>query len=177
MKATKSMAVIYEDAEARQTAVGFCDCLIKRFWDEFDFNVGWWQFDALETSDKAKEGARKASEADFVVVAAHFGSEIPPRSFTNWVELWLETRGYREGALVGLPSPQAAPGFETTPFSLYLRAVAHRAGMDYVSEVPQGLSHPIPESVDSCCERAKQVTSVLDEILHAPHSRATLPLS
>jgi len=171
------MAVIYEDAEARQTAVAFCDCLIKRFWDDFDFDVSWSQFDALEATDTAREAAAKASEANFVVVAARFGPAMPTRTLANWVELWLETRGYREGALVGLPSAEAASGFETTAFSLYLRAVAHRAGMDYVSEVPQGLSHHIPESVDSCCERAKQVTSVLDEILHAPHPRVTLPLS
>jgi hypothetical protein len=177
MKETKSLAVIYEDAEARQAAVAFCDCLIKRFWDEFDFDVSWWQFDALESSDTAREAARKASGADFVVFGSRSGEAIPSRSLTNWVELWLETRGQHEGALVSLPSPQAASGFETTAFSLYLRAVAHRAGMDYISDIPQGLAHPIPESPDSCTKRAEEVGSVLDEILHASHPRAGLPLS
>jgi hypothetical protein len=49
--------------------------------------------------------------------------------------------------------------------------------MDYLTEVPQELSHPIPESPESCAERACQVTSLLAEILQFPPSGPRLPLS
>jgi hypothetical protein len=43
--------------------------------------------------------------------------------------------------------------------------------MDYLTEVPQEITQPIPNSLESFSERAQQVTSVLREILHKP----TLP--
>jgi hypothetical protein len=174
MKVTKSIAVVYENPDARQPAVTFCDGLVKRFWDQFDFDISWRQLDALEENDSAGETMRKATQADFVIISARFGPGIP-RALKHWVETWLRQRGEHEGVLVGLPSPQATPGFETSATSLYLRSVAHRACMDYLTEVPQGISHPLPESLESCTERAQQVTSLLNEILRSPPP-ATLPL-
>ena len=53
---------------------------------------------------------------------------------------------------------------------LYLRAVAHRAGMDYLTQVPEQLGRVFPESLDFYSERAAQMTDVLEEILqqHPP---------
>src|SRR6266436_4988413 len=125
MNATKSIAVVYEDAEARQIAVNFCDNLVKRFWDQFEFDVSWWSFDSLTSEESAKEAAKQAIVADFLVFATRF-SERTPRHLKNWIEMWLSQRGEHEGALVSLPSAQAFPNFETSAMSLYLRSVAHR---------------------------------------------------
>jgi hypothetical protein len=38
--------------------------------------------------------------------------------------------------------------------------------MDYLNHVPQDISLSIPESLDSYTQRADQVTSLLDDILH-----------
>ena len=38
--------------------------------------------------------------------------------------------------------------------------------MDYLTEMPQDISRSIPDSLDSYTERAEQVTSLLDNILH-----------
>jgi hypothetical protein len=176
MNATKSIAVIYENAEARQTGVAFCDALVGRFWGQFEFDVSWWSFDEFENGDSAQAAAKKASGADFVVFATRYGERVP-RYFRNWIDMWLNQRGEHEGALVSLCSAGARAHFETGTMSLYLRSVAHRAGMDYLTEIPQGLSHPIPESLESCTERAQQVTSLLDEILHSPLPGAPLSLS
>ena len=75
-------------------------------------------------------------------------------------------RGDREGALVGLTDSAAgAYGVNAQKF-IYLRGVAHRGGMDYLTQVPQELSRGMSDSIESYTERAHQVTSVLDEILH-----------
>jgi hypothetical protein len=48
----------------------------------------------------------------------------------------------------------------------YLRQIAHRGSMDYLTQLPLSLSRLVPESLDSYTQRAVQVSSVLDEILH-----------
>ena len=176
MNATKSMAVVYEDAEARKKVVDFCDRLAKRFWGQFEFEVSWSSFDSLQDENAASEAAKKALDADFVVFGIRLGERIP-QHLKQWVEIWLEHRGEHEGALVTVPSTKNLPEFEASPMSLYLRGVAHRAGMDYLTEVSQGLSHHIPESPESCAARAQQVTSLLTEILHFSSPRAQPPLS
>src|SRR5437899_1224494 len=88
MNATKSIAVVYEDAEARKTAVDFCDTLVSRFWDQFEFEVSWWSFSSLESEISAKAAARKAIVADFVVFATRFEKGVP-RHLKSWIEMWL----------------------------------------------------------------------------------------
>ncbi len=161
MKANWSVAVVYEDAGAREEAVGFCDHLVKKFWSECEFDVGWWSFAHLEKKEMAEAAGLKASEADMIVFATRPEGTLP-LEVEAWVEGWLRQRGEREGALVGL----LAPGAEATEKHAYLRTAAHRGGMDYLTEMPENLWHLMPESPESLDERVGRVTSVLDEILH-----------
>lgn len=175
MKATKLIAVVYDQAEARQTAVGFCDGLISRFWEQFEFDISWWSFEQLESGESAQAAAKKAATADIVVFSTSPQQRVPER-FQQWIELWLPKREEHEGVLVNL-FPAVPPAEVASPaMSLYLRSIAHRAGMDYLTGVPEGISHPIPESLDSCTQRAEQVTTLLDEILHSPLPTASMPL-
>ncbi|HLX72340.1 MAG TPA: hypothetical protein VKV04_22200, partial [Verrucomicrobiae bacterium] len=53
------------------------------------------------------------------------------------------------------------------PFrEIYLRHIAHRAGMDFLSHAAPTAAKAIPDSLDSFSKRAGQMTSVLDNILH-----------
>jgi hypothetical protein len=164
MKATWYVTAFYEDAETRESAMAFCDILVKRFWSHFEFDVSWWSFASLQDPGSAGEAARKAAGADFVIFSMRAASEAP-LGVQEWVEAWLHQRGSREGALVGLAG-SANPCVEKA--QLYLRQVAHRAGMDYLTEVPQDMPRLIAESPDLFTQRAQQVTTVLNEILHPP---------
>ena len=73
-------------------------------------------------------------------------------------------RGERDGALISLFGKEAEAESLAEKHG-YLRQVAHRGGMDYLTETPQSLSFSIPDSLDWCSARAESVTSVLDEIL------------
>lgn len=161
-----SVVVIYENVAARENAVVFCDHLVERFWSRYEFSVSWWSLADLSVDDASRDAARKAVEADLIVVATTPGMDIP-MILREWVEVWLSRRGDREGALVGLTDPgpgQTGPAVEKF---VCLRNAAHRAGMDYLTEIPQSISsRSIPDSLESYSERAHQVTSVLDEILH-----------
>jgi hypothetical protein len=82
------------------------------------------------------------------------------------VDTWLGQRGDREGLLIGLlKSAAVASGREGLKHN-YLRNVAHRASMDYLTEAPKEIARTIPDSLDSYSQRADQVTHLLDDILH-----------
>ncbi len=163
-KATWSVLVIHQDMEARQGAVKFCDHLIERFWSRYEFDVEWLSYELLQSARSAKAAGSRASDADLIVFATQPDGEIPA-TIKQWIETWIGQRGDREGALVGLMDPGPGLSGLVADKFLYLRAAAHRAGMDYLTELPQDISRAIPDSIDSYTERADQVTSVLDEIL------------
>jgi hypothetical protein len=166
-KAAWSVTVVYDDAAAREQAVDFCDQLVKRFWTRFEFDVSWWSFSMLQQEPVATEAAERAARANLIVFASTLPGDFP-LSVQGWVESWLNRRGDREGILAGLMDPGADLSGREGQKHNYLRRVAHRAAMDYLTQVPHSIWRSIPESLDSYAERAVQVSSVLDEILHHP---------
>ncbi len=160
-----SVVVVYEDAAAREQAVDFCDQLVKRFWVRFEMDVNWWSFDLLRNEMTAEAAAEKAAHADLVVLCSPRQEDFPAW-VKGWIESWLIRRADREGILAGLLDPGVASSNPEAPKHHYLRQVAHRGAMDYLTRLPQSISRLIPESLDSYSQRAGQVSSVLDEILH-----------
>ena len=169
-KAAWSVIVVYEDPAACERAVAFCDQLVNRFWAGFEFDLSWWQFSQLEEANSAHDAASKAAVADVIVFAAN-GEGGFSWTVKEWTANWLTQRGDREGILVGLLEPASNAGDREGEGHQYLRNVAHHGAMDYLTEVPQDISRPIPDSLDSFTERADQVTHLLDNILH----QQTLP--
>jgi hypothetical protein len=164
MKTTSSVVVVYEGEMTREVAVSFCDHLVERFWNRCGFDVSWWSFGQLESQRSALQAAERAIEADLIVFATRPEGEIP-LAVHGWMESWLGQRGDREGALVDLTERRSGD-YDETARHLYLRKIAHRAGMDYLTQLPENISRPIPDSLESYSERADQVGSVMEEILH-----------
>jgi hypothetical protein len=164
-KAAWSVVVVYEDTAAREQAVDFCDQLVKRFWASFEFEVSWWSFGLLQKEPVATEAAEKAARADLVVLST-LRQEDFPAWVKGWIESWLNRRGDREGILAGLIAPGTAGGEWEAPPHHYLRQVARRGAMDYLTQIPQDIARSSLESPDSYAQRAAHVSSVLDEILH-----------
>jgi len=172
MKKNWSVTVVYEDTHARESAVQFCDQLVKRFWAESEFSIDWWKFSELEDDVSGRQAEAKGAEADLIIFAARSDTGLP-ESVTQWLESWIGRRGEREGAMIALNDPGTASGVPDK--FCYLRGAAHRAGMDYLTQMPKAL-RPAPDSLESCSERARQVTHVLAEILRRPAAPKTLPL-
>ena len=167
MKTTCSVVVVYASAEMRELAEAFCDRLMKRHWAKLNFDVGWWSFESLGISESAKTAASKSARADLVLFAARPQKELPFH-VRLWADTWIRERSEHEGILFGLPTPDSGDPPEAAATRAYLRTLAHRAGMDYLTEFPEELAHAIPESLEVYAKRANQVTDVLDEILHQP---------
>jgi hypothetical protein len=169
---TRCVVVIYENTVFRDRAVQFCERLGEG--RKFSMvEMDWWSFPLLSQPVAAGDAADKAAGADVVVFAMGAGGDLPDE-IKLWIEKWLNKRGEREGALVGLLNHEDLP-YRTASFrEIYLRHAARRAGMDYLSHSAPTVTAAIPDSIDSFSERAGRMTSVLDDILQQhPHS---LPL-
>ena len=165
MNAKWSVLATYENPSARQLAMEFCDGLVQRFWPELSLELHWYDWSDLENPGKAKEAALKAIEAAIIILAKGSRGVLRP-GVKRWIELALHGRRDREGVLVGLPAPESGITTEAASTQVYLRKLAHQSGLDYLTEVPQGLPLRMAESPESYRTRATQVTSVLNTILH-----------
>lgn len=164
----RCVVVVYETPAIREHAMQFCERLAGECECTPVSEMNWWAFHVLALPDEAGDAAQKAANADVVVFAMKAGGDLP-HDIKLWIENWLNRRGEREGALVGLLAREVA--HDIAPFrEIYLRHIARRAGMDYLSHAAPTASRAIPDSLDSFSQRAGQVTSVLDGILHTyPH--------
>ena len=168
------IVVVYEDSAARERAVGFCDQLVGRFWEQFEFEVNWWSFNLLGQVESAREAAEKAAQADLIVFSTTPEGDFPT-AVKQWIEGWLGRRGDREGLLAGLLEPAPRTGLRQGAKHHCLRKAAHRADMDYLTQLPPDISRAIPDSLDSYSSRADQVSSVLNDILRRQPPPPSLP--
>ena len=160
-----SVVVVCEDAAIHAHALRLCDQLMMAYWTEVEFEFNWWLFASLSDPQKALAAVRAAADANMIVFAAHPEGDLP-EPVKAWVESWLTVRGEREGALIGLVREADGTKSSASPKHAYLREIAHRAKLDFLSAMPLGVPGTIPNDLDTVARRASQVTSVLDEILH-----------
>ena len=160
----KNVVVIYETAAIREHAVKFCERVAHEPESAGTAEMNWWSFHLLEHRAAGADAAQKAALADVVIFAMDAAGDLPDE-IKLWIETWLNRRGEREGALVGLLAREERPN-DVAPFrEIYLRHIARRAGMDFLSHAAPTVAKAIPDSIDSFSERAGQMTSVLDSIL------------
>ncbi len=162
---SKCVAVVYETPAIREHAVRFCERLAHEHESAPTAETNWWSFHLLCHSEAGADAAQKAALADVVIFAMDATGDLPD-DIKLWIENWLNKRGDREGALVGLLAREER-SYDVPPFrEIYLRHIAHRAGMDFLSHAAPTAAKAIPDSLDSFSKRAGQMTSVLDNILH-----------
>lgn len=169
MKSTWSVIVAYGNAKARARAVLFCETLIKRFWTRLNFEVAWVSFEELKDDTTSRTNAHRAAGADLVVFATEAGESLP-WYVAGWVESWVAQRQEREGTFAALQAQETVLG--ESAGLLYLRQIAHRAGMDFLTDVPEHIPDPFAETPEVYTARARQVTTVLDDILRQSSPRS-----
>ena len=113
----------------------------------------------------ANEAALKAACADLIIFSAAPEGDFPV-ALKAWIETWLSKRGDREGMLCRPNRPVSRSHRREGQKHQCLRNAAHHGAMDYLTQIPQDIAFSIPESIDSYTQRADQVTSLLDDILH-----------
>jgi len=172
---SRCVVVVYESTGIREHAVRFCEKIGHEPATGALLETDWWSFRFLSHPASADDAALRAARADVVVFAMDAWGDLP-EEIKQWIERWLSQRGEREGALVGLLGREESH-HEMVPFrEIYLRNIAHRAGMDYLSHAAPTARKAIPDSLDSFSRRAGAMTSVLDDILHADRRNIPPPL-
>jgi hypothetical protein len=166
-----AVVVTYEDKATRDRAMLLCDQLVQNLWEDIDLEFSWCKFDYLRDPRIATAATAAASRADLIIFSAHASSSLPPE-VRNWIEAWTNQRQDREGALVALIEAASHPINGATPTHLYLRDVADRARMDYLSDLPEAVSVEFTRPFDAIMHRAVTVTPVMERILHqiSPYS-------
>jgi hypothetical protein len=170
------VAVLYDDSATRQRAMEVCDHLAQRFWSEVELKFHWWRTDFLQDPGMAATAADNSCNADFIVVCILPEGELSP-VVRHWFEGWIAQREGREGALIDLTATTGPSALAAQRKKIFLRDVAHRAGMDYLTHFPPVINRSLPDSFESATLRATQMTTVLDGILqHSPPPRLDLRL-
>jgi hypothetical protein len=164
MKSVLQILVLCENDECRADAVAFCDRLMKRFWTTCEFDINWFSFGNLADQAKFDDAVKQAKSAAMLISSMRPGTEIPPE-VQAWAEAWVTGRGEREGSIIALGDPGHIAAGGVSENFVYLRSIAHRAGLDYLTEMPEKIGQNIPDGLEAYPERAQQVTSVLDQIL------------
>ena len=162
----QNVLVIYEDEETRDAAMQFCDNMVRRFWTRCDFTLEWCSFGALTDARSGKAALHKAAEADIILFASAPYGPLPVH-VELWISGWVAQRGQRQGAMIGLLDPER-DGSERASRYTWLRSMAHKAGMDYLTTAPQEIGGTAG-CLDSCGKRADARTNVLEGILARPH--------
>jgi len=172
-KLRRRIIVIYETAAGREKALGFCDQLTVLHRADAEFEVQWLSFAQLNGPRPAGETIEQAATADWLVFAVDSAGDFP-HNLKLWMERWLGKRSDREGTLVGLICGASNPCELACLKEVHLRHVAHRAGMDYLTQMPPLTQWADAGSLATIGDRADRVTAVLDQILHTAPPTAPL---
>lgn len=164
----QGIVIVYEDSAAREHALRACERLAPAP-GHFE-NLAWFSFSDLSESGSSEIACRRAADADVVMFAVRATGDFP-HEVKLWIEHWANRRSDREGALVGMVVDRPRQGWELASVKeVYLRHIVHRTEMDYLAELPGCTGKSLPDSLDSYSKRAGTMTSILDNILHAPHT-------
>jgi hypothetical protein len=171
---TWSVTVLYEDTQVRERAMRMCDHLMRQFWSELEFDFDWWRVSFLEDAILARQAESHVSDADLLIVAVHGESDLSV-TLKRCLEAGLDERGVRQGAFIALFDDEQKRTPAVLRNGFYLRTLAHRYGMDYLTEAPTALAGALPDSLDGFSERAEEHSSVMEDILRqTPRSELRL---
>jgi hypothetical protein len=157
--------VAFDDPDARQRAMRICDDMVARFWPEMEFQVHWCSFEQLSDKGAATEATRHAATASMVIIAVNAADDLPA-PVKAWADEWSAQRQGLEGALIALVNgdPESS-GCQTTHH--HLRHVAHRAGMDYLTDEPCSAPAALPDGPNGIATRAGELGPLLDGMLRS----------
>lgn len=127
------VVVIYDAFENALHGQAFCEELAERFGDGESLEEFFWPAHALEDAAVCGEAAAAARRADFVVVALKADAALDD-ALAEWLRAWMPAAAERDITLVVLQDPPAASRAPVVSVLDFLRATAHRAGVEAQDE-------------------------------------------
>jgi hypothetical protein len=159
--------VAFDDQASRQRATAACNALTAKLWPGIEFELHWCAVEELGRPESAPAAAACATTAQIVIFASSACADLP-RPVIQWLEQWSCSRHGREGTLIGLVETTAnRPCCERLDH--FLRNLAHRAGLDYLTHAPETGLMPMPDECAWITSKAEEVSSVLSCMLNQTH--------
>jgi hypothetical protein len=130
------VAIVYQDAPARQWA-GRVQARLAELVGEEAIRCTEWNINDLSERGTFSAGVAALARADVIVVSVYEGQRLPP-AFYLWVNLWLEVRSGRPGALVALVVPAEGSDCGARETRRYLCAVAGQGRLKWLESDQPG---------------------------------------
>ncbi len=138
------LAVVYEDSETHRQATAAYEFLLQELSENVRINASWWRTSLLGDPKLAKVAARAIAAADLILVSVHNAVGPSPR-VREWIEAWPIDVNHppRMIALLHGQTEEVCGSWDQ-----YLRGIAGRWGMPYLSgslaTITEPLSEPVP---------------------------------
>jgi len=125
---TLNIALVFQDSETKLWTEDVRDLMAEQAGEGVVQSTAWM---ASNLQDPAcfTHGIQALAEADAIVMSLHKADQLP-REFYRWVNLWLEIRSGKPGALIGLVGTVDEQDSECIEARRYLQAVAHQGGLE-----------------------------------------------
>ena len=124
-----NVTMVYEDLTTRQWATETWG-RVARLVGKENISVNSWKISDLARPGILTDAVSSAARAD-VIVLAILASEKLPADLYAWITAWLPRRAHGTGGLVALIGLPGEPDYHAFSALDYLRAVAHKGGLDF----------------------------------------------
>jgi len=143
-----SIAVVYTDRPSRQRALGLCDSLAGRLAEELQLEFTWWNTRYLEDSRVAQLASDAVANSDLVLFSTDDTVTLTPE-VKAWLERGLRQPDNRQRAFAAYldrnaTGPRRQESRSTSTLEDYLKAVATKARMDYLTFAPNSEAATAP---------------------------------
>jgi len=106
----------------------------------FEVSSDAWKFEALGDPQSGEAAAKRAAQADMVIIAAG-GALEPPAHVKSWIESWLPRKPNRVATLVALLGYEDKTPHRSSPLCAYLRRMTRKWGMEFLTNSADGRQH------------------------------------
>jgi len=125
---TLNVAMVFQDAATEAWTEDVRDLMVERV-GEGAVQSTEWNINSLPDPSTFTRGIQALAKADAIVIALHEADRLPGE-FYLWVNLWLQVRSGKPGALIALVGKSGEEGSEWIETRRYLHAVASQGGLE-----------------------------------------------
>ena len=162
-----NMAGVHQDAITQEWTKQVAGRAI-RLAGECSVRSTWWDIGGLSDPGVFQDAVHAATTADILMVSVRTTDPLPLELYL-WIETWLPLRLQLAGVLVALIGVPGRPGTDSSRIGHYLRDVARRGQLEFLSPDQESpLELPV-FSVQEIAERAAATTQVLSDVIDHRH--------
>jgi len=159
---TLNIVGVYQDVASRSWAMQTCQRATLLAGEKRVQDL-WFNAHSLSDTGILLEAIRAVLVADVIVISVYAENELPIGLYV-WVQAWLPRRLSRRGVLAALVAVPEPPDSASVRTMKYLRAVAHKGKLDFISQERKRLASSIASSMKLIAEHGGTDAPALQEL-------------